>query len=123
MDTKGPRPASQSVTLLVTPEEAGKLELAKNQGKISLALRNPLDLSRVDDPQPVTGDALDPYLGKPRKGRGARLDPRDNRAWADLTAGDEEAIKKKPAPPPPPPPKTVVDVYRGEKHIQEVFNK
>src|ERR1700679_1877597 len=37
------RPASQSATLLATPEQARMLELAKNLGKISLALRNPLD--------------------------------------------------------------------------------
>ena len=122
MDTKGPRPAAQAVTLLVTPEEAGKLELAKNQGKISLALRNPLDQSRVDEPMAVTGDALDPYLGKPRKGpRG--LNVRDSKAWARLTEADEEPVVKKLPPPPPAPPKTVVDVYRGDKHVQEVFNK
>jgi pilus assembly protein CpaB len=123
MDTKGPRPPAQAVTLLVTPEEAGKLELAKNQGKISLALRNPLDASRVEEPMAVTGDALDPYLGKPRKGpRG--LSVRDSKAWARLTDADEEPVAKKlPPPPPPAPPKTVVDVYRGEKHVQEVFNK
>ena len=122
MDTKGPRPPSQAVTLLVTPEEAGKLELAKNQGKISLALRNPLDVSRVDEPMAVTGDALDPYLGKPRKGpRG--LSVRDSKAWARLTEADEEPAVKKAPPPPPAPPKSVVDVYRGEKHVQEVFNK
>ncbi|MDX2181210.1 MAG: Flp pilus assembly protein CpaB [Bryobacteraceae bacterium] len=120
LDTKGPRPATQSVTLLVTPEEAGKLELAKNQGKISLALRNPLDRSQVADPQPVTGDLLDPYLNKPRKGRGVPANLRDDRAWNDLTAQD--AAPKKPAPPPAPP-KTVIDVYRGDKHVQEVFDK
>src|SRR5260370_18656720 len=32
-----------SATLMVNPEEAKKLELAKNQGKISLALRNPME--------------------------------------------------------------------------------
>src|SRR3984957_15574438 len=36
------RPTTQAATLLVTPEQARKLELAKNQGKIRLAHRNPL---------------------------------------------------------------------------------
>ena len=34
---------SRTATLMVTPEQAAKLELAKNQGKITLVLRNPLD--------------------------------------------------------------------------------
>lgn len=122
-----PRPQNYAVTLLVTPEEAGKLELAKNQGRISLALRNPSDMSKMDEVQPVTGDVLDPYLGRPRRqsrpGAGAATGSRA--AWNRLT-GEEDEEKKKPAPPPPPPPpppKIVVDVYRGEKHVQEVFQK
>jgi pilus assembly protein CpaB len=122
-----PRPQNYAVTLLVTPDEAGKLELAKNQGRISLALRNPVDASRIEDLQPVTGDVLDPYLGRPRRqqrpGAGSAIGSKS--AWNRLTGEDEEE-KKKPAappPPPPPPPKIVVDVYRGEKHVQEVFQK
>ena len=34
------------ITLLVTPENAQKLTLASNQGKIQLALRNPSDVSQ-----------------------------------------------------------------------------
>ena len=41
------------VTLVLKPDDAQKLELAKNQGKISLSLRNPLDAAiaqqRPDD--------------------------------------------------------------------------
>ena len=37
------RPSAQSATLLVTPEQVRRIELAKNLGKISLSLRNPLD--------------------------------------------------------------------------------
>jgi hypothetical protein len=48
------RPQSQTATLLVTPEQTRKLELAKNQGKISLALRNPLDRSTSPDDKPTT---------------------------------------------------------------------
>lgn len=121
IDAKAARPNSYAVTLLVSPEEAGKLELAKNQGKISLALRNPLDTSRVEDPEPVTGDALDPYLGRPKNKMALRLGAsrgiKDPKAWAALT-GEEEPKKA-----PPAPPKVVVDVYRGDKHMQEVFNK
>jgi hypothetical protein len=111
----------------VTPEEAGKVELAKNQGKISLALRNPGDSTRVEELAPVTGDALDPYLGRPRNrtrlpGADGGKALRNDKAWAALT-GDAPEPPKKTAPAPPPAPKVVVDVYRGEKHVQEVFDK
>src|SRR5580693_6491823 len=53
-----PRPTTQAATLLVTPEQARKLELAKNQGKISLALRNPLDHSSSSDRSTTTAQSL-----------------------------------------------------------------
>jgi pilus assembly protein CpaB len=98
-----PRPPA----LLVTPEQTRKLELAKNEGKISLALRNPLDHTFADDSGATTAQAL--YNGLPF------------------------AKKAEPAPKPPvivqrvveqrepPKPKRVVEVFRGDKHIQETF--
>jgi len=56
--------SSQSATLLVTPAQARKLELAKNQGKISLALRNPLDRTAASDSSATTGHEL--YAGLPQ---------------------------------------------------------
>ena len=41
MDPKAPK--VPVATLVVTPEQAKILELAKNEGRISLSLRNPLD--------------------------------------------------------------------------------
>src|SRR4029078_1642371 len=41
-DKKKPMPVSV-VTLLVNPDEAERLTLASSEGKIQLALRNPLD--------------------------------------------------------------------------------
>jgi pilus assembly protein CpaB len=126
----------RAVTLLVTPEDASKLEMAKNNGKISLALRNPSDSGRLDNPTPTTGEVIDPLMGdrrsKMQQAR-ARLgvpvrgpDLRDDRAWARLVNGEEGASALK-APPkidkkePPAKPKRVVDVYRGDKHVQEIF--
>ena len=43
IDPRATRPQNQAATLLVTPDQARKIELAKNQGKVSLSLRNPLD--------------------------------------------------------------------------------
>ena len=121
--------ASRAVTLLVTPEESAKLELAKNNGKIGLVLRNPLDTSRISQDRPIYADALDPYLGtrKPRIMPGIARTVNDDKAWDALTAQaelkksakkaneKEEELKK--------PPQRVVDVFRGEKHVQEVFDK
>jgi pilus assembly protein CpaB len=128
--------ASRAVTLLVSPEEAAKLELAKNNGRISLALRNPSDSGRLDDPQPTTGEVIDPLMGDRRnrlmqmraKAGANRLpgniDLQDDKAWARLVAGEAAprnpsvtAPRKEPAPKP----RAVVDVYRGDKHVQETF--
>jgi pilus assembly protein CpaB len=51
LDPKAPK--MPVATLLMSPEEAQKLELAKNEGKISLILRNPLDQSSNPDIAPV----------------------------------------------------------------------
>ena len=130
-DPKVNRPQNYSATLLVTPDDANKLELAKNQGKISLVLRNPLDRS-VGAGQSVTAESIDPLLfrGAARAVRAGVMGPggnvRDDKVWNDLTAGADtrpkfpaataKAEKKE-----PPKPRYVIDVYHGEKHVQELF--
>ena len=44
-----PQPATV-VTLAVSPEDAERIALAASEGKISLALRNPLDVAPTDTP-------------------------------------------------------------------------
>jgi pilus assembly protein CpaB len=120
------------VTLIVTPEDAQKLELAKNQGRISLTLRNPLDLQNNLDGSPVTTEILDPMisarLARARRGRTTQLarvpNLEDPRVWAELTGEKKyvdpnDAAKAKIKEPPP---RVVVDVYRGDKHVQEIFH-
>jgi Flp pilus assembly protein CpaB len=105
-----PRPMALAATLVVSPEQARKLELAKNQGKISLALRNPLDHSSAKDQSATTSEQL--YAGfHPKPPVTQNL--HDDRAWAQLIA--------KPPKIEPPPPRHVIDVYRGDKHVQEIF--
>ncbi len=104
-----PRPTTQAATLLVTPEQARKLELAKNQGKISLALRNPLDHTSAKDQSATTSDQL--YAGFNPKQNTPNL--RDDRVWNQLSAKPEK--KESPAP------RHIIDVYRGDKHVQEIF--
>ena len=72
--TVDPRaPKSPTVTLVLLPEEAQKLELAKSQGKIGLSLRNPLDSAQNANPEPVTTEVLDPMISarmaRARRGR------------------------------------------------------
>jgi len=115
--TVDPKAAKMPVaTLLVTPEDAQKLELAKNEGKISLSLRNPLDAKDELDGSPVTTEVLDPDgEARSRKRRGRNID--DPSLLAALKAPPPKPVKEI-----PPPPRVVVDVFRGDKHVQEVFH-
>ena len=135
--TVDPRaPKSPTVTMEMTPEEAQKLELAKNQGKIGLSLRNPLDSAQTANPETVTTEVLDPMisarLARARRGRTTNISKanlEDPKVWQELTgekkpvdplkAEAEEAARRKQAEPEKP--KIVVDVYRGDKHVQESF--
>ena len=47
-DIEGEPQSVQVITLLVTPEESQKLALASVDGRLQLALRNPLDLEKTD---------------------------------------------------------------------------
>lgn len=114
LDPRAPRPQNQAVTLLVTPEEARKVELAKNQGKVSLSLRNPLDHSDDGQRQPTTASALN--VGHMYEKRPPVPNVRDPNVWANLVGKPKVEEKKE-----PPKPRLVVDVYRGDKHVQEIF--
>ncbi|MEO8126843.1 MAG: Flp pilus assembly protein CpaB [Bryobacteraceae bacterium] len=123
VDARVTRPLTQAATLLVTPEEAKKLELAKNQGKISLALRNPLDKSVGESSEAATAETIDPemFAGSAKYARRMNMpNIRDNGVWNQLTNG-APAVKAKEEKKEPPKPRVVVDVYRGDKHVQEIF--
>jgi pilus assembly protein CpaB len=87
------------VTLLVTPDEAERLTLASTEGKIQLALRNPLDTE-----SPAT------YGIKPGAllGLGQRYPTSVKRV-----DGDGKPLR---VPPPPP----TVEIIRGDKRVQVV---
>ncbi len=140
--TATPAPVSSSqnraVTLLVTPEQARILELAKNQGRVSLALRNPKDESKSEaaEPPSVTAESIDPggaYRSQRLKMQAQnrlRSVPnlRDDQAWAKLIGEDIDPNKPAAAPRPsekkePPKPRFTVDVFRGDKHVQESFQE
>jgi pilus assembly protein CpaB len=102
------RPNAQSATLLVTPQQTQLLELAKNEGKISLALRNPLDHDATPDKSATTSQAL--YKGFLPKEK-TTVPPKPPEPPKVV----ERVIEKKE------PAKRIVDVFRGDKHVQESF--
>jgi len=91
------------VTLSVLPEDAERIALAQNEGKITLALRNPLDVEATD----TRGVRLASLM----KGAGPEpvVDVKKNRV-----------VARKPAPTPPPPPVYTVEAIRAAKRSAEV---
>ncbi len=90
------------VTLLVSPEESERLTLASTEGKIQLALRNPLDQSAP--PTPGVRPAV--LLG----------------SMARPTPRPVSTTSTKAAPPPPMPETELhsVEIIRGDKRAREV---
>jgi len=96
-----PEPVSV-VTLLVDPDQAERLTLASTEGKIQLALRNPLDLNTPS----TKGIKPAVLLGLP----------------AATPKATGRVASAKPAAPPPPPMPTV-EIIRGDKRAQEVVRQ
>jgi pilus assembly protein CpaB len=86
------------ITLLVNPEDASKLTMAANQGKLQLALRNTID-TKVVSPPPVLQATL----------FGGAL-PAPPVKHAGSSKG-----------PPPPPPVYVIEVITGNKRENKSF--
>jgi pilus assembly protein CpaB len=92
------------VTLLLTPDDAEKLTLASEEGRIMLALRNPLDTA----PTKTNGQKLTGLLGEV--------------APPPVTkdVGGRKVARAVPPPAPPPaPPKYIVETIRGAKRADE----
>ena len=98
-DHEQPQSDVQVITLLVTPDDAQKLALASQDGRIQLALRNPLDLEQTH-PSPVNKAAL--YAGKKSpKPRPVRRAPK------------VVTVVKEAPPPDPEPSATEVELIQG----------
>ena len=94
---------SSVVTLAVLPEDAERIALAGNEGKITLALRNPLDIDSTD----TKGVKLAALM------RGNNPEP-----VIDHTRN--RVIAKVAPPSPPPPPLYTVETIRAAKRGSEV---
>jgi pilus assembly protein CpaB len=93
------------ITLLVSPDDAQKLTLASQEGRIQLALRNPLD-TRQDPVTPTKASSL-----LPGQSTVASAEPRPK---------IHKAVEKT-APPPPPAP-FQVEMIRGGKREEKKFD-
>jgi pilus assembly protein CpaB len=100
VESKEPIPVNV-VTLLVNPEEAERLTLAASEGKIQLALRNPLDKGT-----PTTRGV---------KPSGLLGNPPPIRSVSTRTAQGSSAQSAAAAPPAP-----TVEIIRGDKRAHEV---
>lgn len=95
------------VTLLVNPEQAERLALASTEGKIQLALRNPLDQGAPETP----GIKPAGLMGAVRAAA-----PRPAPSASRAKAAAPQAVTP-PAPPPPP----TVEIIRGDKRATEII--
>lgn len=93
------------ITLLVTPEDAQRLTLATNEGRIQLALRNPVD-TKQDEVLAANARAL-------FKGVGAPPAPVNHAPVHHMAAPKVQA-------PPSPAPGVTVEVYQGDKKLPDV---
>ena len=111
-DTERNKPMAVSVvTLLVDPEEAERLTLASTEGKIQLALRNPLDKT-----MPATHGI------QPKALLGFAAPVKTAIARAKVAAGGPKAITVAPVVAPPTDMPTV-EIIRGDKRAHEVVRQ
>lgn len=112
-----PQP-STVVTLAVLPEDAEKIALAQSEGKLSLALRNPLDVEETK----TNGIKMAAMM------RGNQTPvPEISPAPRKVVARPRPVAAPAPVPvaaPAPPPPPTIyrVEAIRGAKRTEEVVN-
>jgi pilus assembly protein CpaB len=99
------------VTLLVSPEQAERLALSSTEGKIQLALRNPLDQG-----SPETPGIKKAFLVGPA--RAAQAQNASGSGSAPKRAKPGQAVTMAP---PAPAPLPTVEVIRGDKRAQEVI--
>jgi len=97
------------VTLLANPEQAERLALASTEGKIQLALRNPLDQGAPETPG-IKAAGLMGLVRTPAAPRYASSGTR--------TKAAPQAETMTPALPPPPP---TVEMIRGDKRATEII--
>jgi pilus assembly protein CpaB len=113
-DSRGQAIPAQTVTLLVTPEQAETLTLASNEGKIQLVLRNSADQTIEKTP----GREISELYGGRSKPKQVAEAPRPRPRPAPRPV----AAIAPPSLPPPPPPQPEVVIIRGNQKSVEAVN-
>ena len=107
---KGKPMAVTVVTLLVYPEQSERLALASTEGKIQLALRNPLDTGRARNPRHEARRSCSACRRRPRRVRRATTASNGRKAPGPVT---QDAPIAAPLP--------TVEMIRGDKRSSEVI--
>jgi pilus assembly protein CpaB len=97
VDREGKPQTVPVITLLVSPDDAGKLAMASTEGKIQLALRNTIDSKKVDPPAVLEAVLFSGGAPPPVRRTGG--------------------VKA----PPPPPPAYMIEVITGNKRENKSF--
>ena len=122
-DVNGKPQNVQVVTLLVTPEDAQKLALASVDGRLQLALRNPMDVKYTNPPairraalySSASGQQLPPGVADKQQNAKDRK-PAVRKARQTPPPEPPPVVAAAPAPQPPPPPKKVnVELILGSQ--------
>jgi pilus assembly protein CpaB len=104
-DGEGNKPIQVSVvTLLVNPDEAERLTLASTEGKIQLALRNPMDQTAPQTPGVRPAGLMGSGVSAPIR-----------RVAANNSAPRQEVARPAPIP--------TVEIIRGDKRAQEAVTQ
>ena len=98
------------VTLLVNPEQSERLALASTEGKIQLALRNPMDQTSPETPGVKTAALVGVARGQAPRTQLASSRPRSTKAPVPVTMSAPVSE-----------PMATVEVIRGDKRAQEVI--
>ena len=120
-DVDGKPQAVQDVTLLLTPEQTERVALATGDGRIQLALRNPLDKEAVGPPLVVRSTLYEDA--------NAEASLKDTQKPKPAGQAQARVPVRKPIPvvePPPAPPKPqsfVVELIQGSKRDTQTFEQ
>lgn len=112
----------KAVTLQVTPEQAEKLALAANEGKLQLIMRNSIDqgdtqTTGINKRSLLTGEKASP-LPEPGSLKSEQPEPKAERAAPRRVRVEPAPVQPAPqpaAPQPPPPPRNSIEMIQGGK--------
>jgi len=113
--------AVKAVTLQVTPEQAEKLALAANEGKLQLIMRNSTDqgdtqTTGINKRSLLTGERANP-LPEPGSLKSEQTETKPAPAPRRVRVAPEPAppAPQQQAPQPPPPPRNSIEMIQGGK--------